>query len=91
MRKLKKIRIIEDGRICSPEEMNEIRGGVTCQSGYLHCVSGIAVVSCAPTAHSGYESDSTGVFCGSTHVYNQCGWGAESYDTCSAGTTYHFT
>lgn len=91
MKKLKKIRIIEDGRICSPEEMNEIRGGETCQTVYIHCVSGIAVVSCQQTSLSGYESDSTGVFCGDTHEYNLCGWGSESYGSCGAGTTYHFT
>lgn len=36
MKKLKKIRIIEDGRICSPEEMNELKGGDGCNN-YESC------------------------------------------------------
>jgi hypothetical protein len=94
--KLKKIEIIEEGRICSQEELNRIKGGTcsspaytSCQSGYLTC-NQLGYVSCTPVpSMSGYEHSGSGTFCDSGYVYNQCIIGESVYWTCISNNTYN--
>lgn len=95
MKKLKKIKIIEDGRICSPQEMNQIRGGEyddNCPSftgcnKYDNC--GLSsLVSCKPAAAYGYESNGSETNCAKGYDYKSCCSAFSKYFSCGGGTTY---
>lgn len=98
MKKLKKFRIIESGRLNSLEEieLSKIKGGIDdCQSGYQHCVSfygqctvGIIYKTCqVETSLSGFESSGTDVFCDVGYTYTQCTSGLPK-ETCSLDGIY---
>lgn len=95
MGKLKKFKILEKGRICTPEELNELKGGknncdynyVTCMSGYMTC-NELGYRSCKPTSLSGYTSNGSNTYCDSGYTYNQCVVGIQGYDTCASSYIY---
>jgi len=92
MKKLKKLKIIESGRICSPDELKYVRGG--CSGGFTGCndyynCSILAYTTCNPglSLSYGYESN------GSTHCY--VGYTYDSctlivfHKTCGSDTNYN--
>lgn len=94
MRKIKKFRILESGRIYNNEELNEIKGGDSCGPNYVTCMSGYATCNtlgyrtCDTTSLAGYTTDGSNTYCEAGHTYNQCTEGLPVYDTCSAEHTY---
>ncbi|WP_165042846.1 hypothetical protein [Dysgonomonas sp. ZJ709] len=91
MKKLKKLKILEEGRMCSPEELKKIRGG--CSSGYTGCnkyssCGLISLVSCNPSAAYGYESDGSGTNCASGYSYSSCCSLFSKYFSCGGGSAY---
>lgn len=86
MKKLKKIKIIEDGRICSPEEMNSIRGGYTCPGAvYTSCENESKYTTCREMPSvTGYSIDDDGKeTCSIGYIYITC-TGDYNYGGCSS-------
>lgn len=82
MKKLKKFKIIEEGRRCSPEEMKEIVGGYwMCAGGdsLTVCPTDWFMSSCQPSAAGGFFDDSCGQ--GFPQTLQICTEGYK-YDTC---------
>lgn len=88
MKKLK-INVIESGRILTPKEFKELKGGACSYTGcnkYDNC-GWFSYESCKTTAAAyGYESDGSSVICNDGYHYSSCGVG--KYTTCGAGQTY---
>lgn len=80
MKKLKKLKIIEEGRICSSEEMKSIVGGsgFDCSSGFTSCTSkytscpGSTFTTCHETGFAGYGSGGGSTACSSGFSYTSC-------------------
>lgn len=94
MKKIKKFKIIEEGRICSPEEMKEIVGGYMCSDGnsLTVCPTDWFLASCQPAAASGYYEDFCGQplpqtlqVCTEDYKYDVC---VLVHYTCGAENTY---
>lgn len=90
MKKLK-IKIIESGRILSPEEFKELKGGACAYTGcnkYDNCGWFSYEYCKQPAAAYGYESNGSSITCNEGYGYASCGIGANNYTICNAGKTY---
>lgn len=88
MKKLK-IKVIESGRILTPEEFQELKGGSCTYTGcntYDNC-GWFSYESCRPAAAYGYESNGSTVICNVSNHYVSCGRG-NNYTICGGGKTY---
>lgn len=94
MKKIKKFKIIEEGRICSPEEMKEIVGGyLSCSDGnsLTVCPTDWFLASCQPAATSGYSEEfclqlpPTYIVCSEDYKYDFC---VGMHYTCGGENTY---
>jgi len=94
---MKKIRIIEVGRVLGPEELTteelkKINGG-TCPGSYTGCNSynncgWTSYESCSKTSAYGYESDGSGnTTCSTGYTYSSCGLGSNNYTICKGPYT----
>lgn len=103
MKEVKKIKIIEAGRICSPEELKEIRGGFS-GSGIDEGGSGCNYTTGCNTHEScgwfsyetckqvsvsyGYESSESGILCNAGYYYASCGFRGRNHTTCGGEDSY---
>lgn len=91
MKKLKRLNVIEEGRICTPEELKEIVGGYTTCSGgiYASCTTN-ALTTCSKTGYTGYVSGPpecpSYVSCPVDYAYTSCNTSGKQ--TCSSNTKY---
>lgn len=88
MKKLK-IKVIESGRILTPEETNELKGGCYSYTGcnrYENC-GWFSYESCKPAAAYGYVSNGSTVICNNGYHYSSCGTG-NNYTICGSEMTY---
>lgn len=81
MKKIEKFKIIEEGRLCSPEDLNKIRGGCgvqysTCNTGstYKECVKGVWITCTQTSLVNGYENYGPGgsIICTGGYTYESC-------------------
>lgn len=85
MKKIKKIRIVEEGHF-SPEELKEVRGGTGCNT-YNSCGL-LSYEKCRPGAASyGFQSTSGTISCDTGYYYATCGVGTK-YISCGSGSSY---
>jgi hypothetical protein len=80
MKKIAKIKIVEEGRLFSPEESNRIRGGCstysTCSTGssYKECSNGVWITCSQTPSVTGYHNYGPGgsIFCTGGYTYESC-------------------
>lgn len=99
MKKIKKVKIVEVGRICSADELKQICGGsgyggedysgactFTGCNKYNNC-GWFSHETCSQvSAHYGYESNGSSILCSGGYSYSSCSF--KKYTSCGSDTTY---
>lgn len=90
MKSLKKIKVLEEGRLCISKEMKKLYGGCSSFTGcnkYGFCgLLGYTTCQKAETAAYGYENDGSTITCGSGYYYSSNE--DEPATTCAANKAY---
>lgn len=85
MKKVKKLKIIEEGRICNPEELEEILGGTKCNK-YDNCGWFFHETCRIATSAYGFESYGGKIYCDEGYYYSSCSF--RRYSTCGGAVMY---
>lgn len=99
MKKIGKVKILEVGRICTPEELRQICGGsgidgesnsgactFTGCNKYNNC-GWFSHETCSQvSAHYGYENNGSSILCSDGYSYSSCS--LRTYTSCGGDKTY---